>query len=1389
VQFRGPIRSQWKEALEATGARIVNYHPHYAFLVRADEETMNRVRALGAVNWTGLYQPAYKISKAFTGKTGTLEAKVLVFRDEDMTDATRALEAAGAQILQTSDNGINKLLRVSFHSDGLARLAALRQVQWMEPYELPVPLNATDQWIQQTHVSNNRAIWNHGIRGLKQVVSTSDTGIRTTHRMFKDPAVPITSGTIDYPTHRKIIAYRTMTGATFGDEGSALNQTYHGTHTAGTSCGNDSINGGTSTLDGLAPDAKTYFCDIGSFSSQQQVLTGLPLDLNDLYIFPYTGNTGGHASVMSNSWGFQDASFYGEYELNAMQSDQFMWDHKDFLIFFSNGNAGPTTPSVLPPATAKNIVSVGATDDVNGNTIASYSSRGNCDDGRIKPTIVCPGDNVQSAWGKDDTSYHSLSGTSMASPGAMASTALIRQYLAEGWYPSGTQNVADAIANPSAALMKAMLVNSADPGSTFPGTDWGWGRVDLDSAMFFAGDTRDLALVENTPGLVTGDAVNYQVNVIGSSIPLKITLVWTDYPGAPDAAKELVNDLNLTVTSPTSSVYLGNVLSGGQSTTGGTADNTNVEEWVRLNAPTTGTYTIRVAAANTPVGPQPFALVVTGDLDRTAALLTLNKAAYGPTDVINVRLEDSSPGLTSPVVRFTSTSNDTESVTLTNVGPHVFTGSLPLLFGVIMSGDGQLSVSNGDIITATYQDAAPVTTRTVTALVDATAFTISQVRATSIVQLAATINWTTSDGGSSKVYYGTTPSLGLTSAFDPNLVTNHAVLLTNLTANTTYYYDVESQDARGNTVRDDNGGRHYTFTTGTAPDVYLVIGDSSTPAENVTRYFNAFNRHGWTFDYNINDVTGDPPLGNKTSGLRSYPVVWWNAGEEQYPVFSDAQISLFKSLHNSGARIAAAAHDAVWDLASGQSGSHTTTTTRNFIQDYLHEAYQNDPPDINYVGGVPGDPISGNYVSGISYTEIRQGGAADEVSLYPEGGTEVLNWIDDTTPDSIGSRWIAPAPLGSPDSAAWGGTATKTVVLNFEPMRLNYATMDDQVRSDVVNNVLLWLIGHDHPTVTVTAPVGGSTITSSPVTIAWTASAAPGFSIGTTTLQYSQDLGQSWVTIASGVLTSPYSWDITSVVNSPHTRVRVLVADNANPALHASSSTGNFVINRPGGDILGPNTVAGSCVLSPNPVTQGTNLSVSAAITDTTAGSSNIHAAEYSIGASPAPAGTGTPMSASGGSFDTSPNLGVVATVSTGSLSCASACTFTLWVRAQDQAGNWGPAYACPFTLRAGITDVAEEPGVISAARFALRQNVPNPFRPATDIRFSLERQGSAALRIFDINGSLVRTVFTATLSAGPHIARWDGTNDLGLRVPSGVYFYRLDTVGNTATRKMVKMD
>ncbi len=89
-------------------------------------------------------------------------------------------------------------------------------------------------------------------------------------------------------------------------------------------------------------------------------------------------------------------------------------------------------------------------------------------------------------------------------------------------------------------------------------------------------------------------------------------------------------------------------------------------------------------------------------------------------------------------------------------------------------------------------------------------------------------------------------------------------------------------------------------------------------------------------------------------------------------------------------------------------------------------------------------------------------------------------------------------------------------------------------------------------------------------------------------------------------------------------------------------------------------------------------------------------------------------------------------------------------------------------------------------ARLDLGQNAPNPFNPRTEISFSLPRAQQAALRIYDLEGKLVRTLVAGRLAAGPHTEVWDGTDGRGARVSSGLYFYRLETPERGLTRKML---
>ena len=87
---------------------------------------------------------------------------------------------------------------------------------------------------------------------------------------------------------------------------------------------------------------------------------------------------------------------------------------------------------------------------------------------------------------------------------------------------------------------------------------------------------------------------------------------------------------------------------------------------------------------------------------------------------------------------------------------------------------------------------------------------------------------------------------------------------------------------------------------------------------------------------------------------------------------------------------------------------------------------------------------------------------------------------------------------------------------------------------------------------------------------------------------------------------------------------------------------------------------------------------------------------------------------------------------------------------------------------------------------FALHPNTPNPFNPATTIRFELPQAAEVKLEIFDILGQKVRTLVASPLQAGTHSAVWHGRNDAGVQVGNGVYLYRIETDGFTQMRRML---
>jgi hypothetical protein len=117
-------------------------------------------------------------------------------------------------------------------------------------------------------------------------------------------------------------------------------------------------------------------------------------------------------------------------------------------------------------------------------------------------------------------------------------------------------------------------------------------------------------------------------------------------------------------------------------------------------------------------------------------------------------------------------------------------------------------------------------------------------------------------------------------------------------------------------------------------------------------------------------------------------------------------------------------------------------------------------------------------------------------------------------------------------------------------------------------------------------------------------------------------------------------------------------------------------------------------------------------------------------------------------------------------------------VTALDYAGNESDPATAGSVTSVGGRAVPE--------RAALYQNHPNPFNPTTVIRYDVPR-GAADVRlsIYDVSGRLVRTLVSERESVGEKTVRWDGRDDTGSAVSTGIYFYRITIGGFTATRKM----
>jgi subtilisin family serine protease len=902
VQFEGRLQSAWRQQLQAAGVILLRFVPDDAFVVRLSGARLDQVRALPFVRWIGEYRSEYKMPTALMGIVGSaISTNLPQVRVLFSPDVTTSEAAMMQRVLGGAEPAIwhrfGSILSVQANAAQLRMLANSPAVMWIERGPQPRLLDEVAAKIvggenpDGAHLTATQVL---GFDGRGVVVSVADSGLNTGDAAHMHPDL---LGRVDAFFY-------------YGNLLDAADEHGHGTHVAGIIAGDGAV--GEMDEDGflyglgVAPGVRLI---------AQRIFDGA-----GLYMPPPSNErltrdaVRAGAVIGSNSWGDDT---HGRYDLSAAEFDALVRDadagspgDQPYILEFSAGNSGPGPQTIGSPAVAKNVIATGASQNdrtqqslyTDGpNAMADFSSRGPCEDGRIKPDLVAPGAWIASlqselatgenAWLPISEYYQYQGGTSQSGPQVSGAAAVFVQYYREAFTNR----------TPSPALVKAALINAAadlpsESGTApVPNFDEGWGRVDLTAII---GSPRRYEFLDQSVLLTTGQVYEQRIFSASRGLPLKVTLTYTDVPGLPAAIPALVNDLDLEVIGPDGSLYRGNQFDQGESVADApTADNLNNVEAVHLLAPAPGEYLIRVRAQNvvedarpdTPSIDQDFALVVSGDLPLPGVgLLVMDRSAYSAPARIQLKLIDQNlldQSSISLLARSTTEPNG-EIVFLHPQGiSGIYTGYLDTATGPAIT-DGRLQVNHGDTIEAYYLDldANPPGIRRATARADLMAPALSQVIITN--QFGKVIvEWLSDEPANSVVLYGTDRTNLNLQASNSLLTETHYVALDNLVPDTTYWCCLVSTDVAGNSTTNNNDGQYFELAMLPAATVLLVNAYVEDPPGfdsifiPIETYTDALDQTQVSYElWNVGELGRTP----STNDLRPFRVVIWRISDSIY---------------------------------------------------------------------------------------------------------------------------------------------------------------------------------------------------------------------------------------------------------------------------------------------------------------------------------------------------------------------------------------------------------------------------------------------------------------------------------------------------------------------------
>jgi hypothetical protein len=596
LQLQEMPSSQERQALAELGVSLLRYVPQRAWIASVPARVLPELSELGFVRWIGEIHREDKIDPAIVedslppwaldAETGEAAVIVQFMRDVSIDDGLSIIQAHDGRVRDRLES-IGALV-VWIGMDQLRDLASEEAIEWIEP--VPPPYSPLNDCIREMIGVDTLHEEPYSLDGTGVDVLVYDAGtVASTHAAF---------------------AGRLMIGDTSGTHD-------HATHVAGTVGGDGTGSPSCRDLRGMAPDV-----DILSY--------GFEYDGSGIFLYTNPGDIEddwdeaqdtygadiGTASLGSNVApnGFP-CEYEGDYGATAHLLDSIVRGSlgAPYIATWANGNergsgrCGSTYHTTAPPANAKNPIQVGATNS-NQDVITDFSSWGPSDDGRLKPIVSAPGCESQgeffinSTLPPNDYGESGYCGTSMATPAVAGVVALMMEQYRDTYSTSGR-----FLPSTAKAVLIHTAVDLANPG---PDYQSGYGRVNAVDAVdaIANGDFREEVLDSQ------GEMDAFQMVVAAGTSELRVSLAWDDYPATLAASQQLVNDLDLTVVGPDSTVHypwsLDPANPGNPATIG--ADHLNNQEQVVVGNPAAGTWTVRVTGTSLPEPSQSYSLVFPG---------------------------------------------------------------------------------------------------------------------------------------------------------------------------------------------------------------------------------------------------------------------------------------------------------------------------------------------------------------------------------------------------------------------------------------------------------------------------------------------------------------------------------------------------------------------------------------------------------------------------------------------------------------------------------------------------------------------------------------------------------------------------------------------------------